>query len=101
MALRIEGVEVFEQAVLTTWPLFPRSRHCERSEAIHPPVCEVTMDCFAALAGENRTITGGDAWSTHVAVYDLKQLRIGSIPTSQLARGTQIPIAPAAPPDVP
>src|SRR6266850_5326784 len=25
-------------------------RHCERSEAIHPSACEVTMDCFASLA---------------------------------------------------
>jgi hypothetical protein len=25
-------------------------RHCERSEAIHLSVHEVTMDCFAALA---------------------------------------------------
>jgi hypothetical protein len=25
-------------------------RHCERSEAIHISVREVTMDCFAALA---------------------------------------------------
>ena len=28
----------------------PRDRHCERSEAIHPSACEVTMDCFASLA---------------------------------------------------
>src|SRR6267143_7271866 len=28
----------------------PGHRHCERSEAIHPSACEVTMDCFASLA---------------------------------------------------
>jgi hypothetical protein len=27
-----------------------RGRHCGRSEAIHLSACEVTMDCFAALA---------------------------------------------------
>jgi hypothetical protein len=26
------------------------SRHCERSEAIHLSISEVTMDCFASLA---------------------------------------------------
>ena len=27
-----------------------KNRHCERSEAIHLSICEVPMDCFAALA---------------------------------------------------
>ena len=45
-------------------------RHCERSEAIHPSVREVTMDCFASLAMTMDIVTHSrDAFRPRLAIH--------------------------------
>ena len=90
VALRVEGIEVFEQAVLTERRPCSSSRHCERSEAIHVSECEVTMDCFVAFAPRN-DVDMRFAISRHI----VPEVCIFVSPRNQRAQGSRVLAAPA------